>query len=146
MNVTDIISDPFTGPYEGEDYFIDETGVIHVPVENVRLAAMIMRKVNASNMFENKLVKVGQGGDSILLDFDALADIPPVFATRIGPKQVVSAEVKTDGERFYVYIDGKRNIKISKKLAQAKTYIKRIGKQLEQTMSESTWEDADSEE
>ncbi len=39
----DIISDPITGPYEGEDFCIDEEGYIQVSDNNVRTAALIMR-------------------------------------------------------------------------------------------------------
>ena len=82
----DIISDPITGPFEGEDYWIDDSGVIQVAENNVRLAAIIMRKANLSGKFDKKLVKIGAQGDSILLGFDSLTDTAPVYSAKIGYK------------------------------------------------------------
>lgn len=128
----DIISDPITGPYEGEDFCIDEEGYIQVSDNNVRTAALIMRKANTSGVFNVNLVKVGQRGDTILLGFDNLSATEPVFTNQIGYQHSVLAEVKvgTDG-KFCIYLDKKRSARMFSKLASAKTFIKRLDKDLQ---------------
>ena len=65
QQLLDIISDPITGPYEGEDFCVDEQGYIQVYDNNPKVAAMIMRKTNTSGLFPINLVKVAHKGDTI---------------------------------------------------------------------------------
>ena len=44
-----IISDPYEGPEEGIDFWVDENGLIQVP--DNRIAGLIMRKANVSGSF-----------------------------------------------------------------------------------------------
>ena len=130
--LTNIISDPFDGPFEGEDFWIDEDGTIQVAENNVRVAAMIMRKANSSGVFDQRLVKIGAQGDSILLGFDTLADVTPVYTAKIGFKGDMLAEVKADlNGKFCLYINGKRGAKLFNKLASVKSAIKKLDKELQ---------------
>jgi len=141
----DIISDPFNGPFEGEDFCIDEQGYIQVINNNIRIAATIMRKANTSGLFNINLVKVGHRGDSILLGFDTVASTQPVFVNKIGYQNAVVAEVKvSDDGKFCIYLDKKRSSKTFAKLASAKTFIKRLDKDL-QSVGETvaTYEESD---
>jgi hypothetical protein len=96
----DVISDPYSGREEGVDFWVDEDG--YIQTQDVRTAALIMRTANLSGEFEQNLVKVGQKGDSILLGFDMLLNVPPVHTAKIGYLKSVIAEVKTDGKQFSV--------------------------------------------
>ena len=125
----DVISDPYNGREEGVDFWVDEEG--YIQVQDIRTAALLMREANTSGLFDQSLVKVGQKGDSILLGFDILSDIPPVYTAKIGYLKAVTAEVKTDGKNFSVYLDGKRLTRAFNKLASTKTYIKRLDKELQ---------------
>ena len=130
--LTDIISDPISGPFEGEDFWIDEDGTIQIAENDVKLAATIMRKANNSGVFAQRLVKVGASGDSILLGFDTLTAAEPVFKSQIGYQKGVLAEVKVDTNgKFCVYLDKKRSARLFAKLASAKTFIKRLDKDLQ---------------
>ena len=53
--LTKIITDPIIGPFEGEDFWIDDNGTIQVAENNVKMAATIMRKTNASGKFKQRL-------------------------------------------------------------------------------------------
>ncbi len=126
----EVISDPYDGPEEGIDFWVDEQG--HIQVQNNRTAALIMRKANISNLFENKLVKVGQRGDSILLGFDTLLDAAPVYSARIGYKGDTLAEVKKDANgMFCLYLNKKRATRMFKKLTSTKTFLKKLDKELQ---------------
>jgi len=141
----DIISDPFTGPFEGEDFCIDEQGYIQVYDNNPKIAAMIMRKANTSGLFPVNLVKVAHKGDSIILGFDNLSTTEPVFANQIGYQKSVLAEVKVgDDGKFCIYLDKRRSSRTFAKLAGAKTFIKRLDKDL-QSVGETvaTYEESD---
>jgi hypothetical protein len=127
----DIITDPITGPFEGEDYWIDEDGTIQISENNIRLAAIIMRKANTSGVFEHKLVKIGNRGDSVLLGFDDLVDQPAVYASDIGYKNDTHAEVKLDkAGKFCLYLNNKRCTRMFKKLASVKLFLKRLDQDL----------------
>jgi hypothetical protein len=129
--LSSIIGDPIDGPYEGEDYWIDDDGTIQVADNNVRLAAMIMRQANNSGMFETKLVKVGNKGDSILLGFDTMADIKPIYTAKIGYKRDTLAEIKKDlTGKFCVYFNNKRAARMFAKLSAAKAYLKKVDSEL----------------
>ena len=129
----DLISDPIMGPFEGEDFCVDQDGIIQVGDNNVRMAALIMRKANTSGQFAEHLVKVGHRGDTILLGFDSLFKIDSVFSNQIGFKGDTVAEVKKDPDQdhFYVYLNGKRSIKQFKSLGKARGFIKKLDKDLQ---------------
>lgn len=130
--LNNIIGDPINGPYEGEDYWIDADGTVQVAENNVRLAAMIMRKTNNSGAFDTKLVKLGSKGDSILLGFDTMADIAPVYTAKIGFKRDTFAEVKKDlAGKFCVYLNQKRAARMFNKLSSAKVYLKKLDVELQ---------------
>lgn len=132
-DLNEIIGDPINGPYEGEDYWIDEDGTVQVAENNVVLAATIMRKANSSGQFPVKLVKIGQRGDSIILGFDTLADVDPVYTSKIGFKGDTLAEVKrTQDNKFCIYLNKKRATRMFKKLTSAKTFLKRLDRELQQ--------------
>ena len=130
--LNNIIADPFEGPFEGEDYWIDDNGVIQVAENNVRLAAIIMRKANLSGKFDKKLVKIGAQGDSILLGFDTLTDALPVYSAKIGFKGDMLAEVRADESgKFCLYINGKRGNKMFAKLSAVKSAIKKLDREMQ---------------
>jgi hypothetical protein len=131
QDLTKIISDPMEGPFEGEDFWIDDDGTIQIAENNVRLAAIIMRKTNSSGKFPQRLVKIGTQGDSILLGFDTLGDAEPVYTAKIGFKGDILAEVKEDQSgKFCLYINGKRGAKMFNKLSLVKSALKKLDKDL----------------
>jgi hypothetical protein len=123
-------NDPYEGPFEGEDYLIDDDGVIHVG--DPRLAATICRKVNMSNKFTNRLVNIGKSGDMISLGFDEIADTISVHSEKLGSNKDLKSDIKTDGTVFYVYLEGKRKTKTFNTLSIAKAYCKKLSNQLDQ--------------
>ena len=128
----DLVSDPILGPFEGEDFWIDPDGTIQIAENNVKIAALLMRKVNTSGLFDVNLVKMGQRGDSILLGFDTLLDADPVYSAKIGFKSDTLAEIKRDiNDKFCVYVNGKRLARMFAKLTQAKQMIKKLDKDLQ---------------
>jgi hypothetical protein len=141
----DIISDPISGPFEGEDFCIDEQGYIQVYDHNPKTAAMIMRKANTSGVFDVNLVKIAHKGDSIILGFDHLSSVEPVFKNQIGYQKSVLAEVKvSDDGKFCIYLDKRRSSRIFNKLASAKTFVKRLDKDLQSTGETiATYEESD---
>jgi len=141
----DIISDPIAGPFEGEDFCIDEQGYIQVYDGNPKTAAMIMRKANTSGLFPINLVKVAHKGDTIILGFDNVSTTQSVFVSQIGYQKSVLAEVKIDTDgKFYIYLDKKRSARTFNKLASAKTFVKRLDKDLQSTGETiATYEESD---
>lgn len=138
-----VISDPYDGREEGIDFWIDEQG--YIQTQDVRTAALLMRKANTSGQFDQNLVKVGQKGDSLILGFDTVLGTKPVFANQIGYQKGVLAEVKVgDDGKFCIYLDKKRSARTFAKLASAKTFIKRLDQDL-QTVGETvaTYEESD---
>jgi hypothetical protein len=130
--LNEIIGDPINGPYEGEDYWIDEDGTIQVAENNAILAGTILRKANNSGQFTVKLVKIGQRGDSIILGFDTLLDDDPVYTAKIGYMHDTVAEVKKDTSgKFCLYLNKKRATRIFTKLTAAKTFLKKLDKELQ---------------
>lgn len=130
--LNEIIGDPINGPYEGEDYWIDEDGTIQIAENNAILAGTILRKANNSGQFDTKLVKIGQRGDSIILGFDTLLDADPVYVTDIGYMRDTHAEVKKDlAGKFCLYLNKKRATRMFNKLASAKSYLKKLDKDLQ---------------
>ena len=141
----DIISDPITGPFEGEDFCVDEQGYIQVYDSNPKIAAMIMRKANTSGLFPVNLVKVAHKGDSIILGFDNVSNTEPVFTNQIGYQKSVLAEVKVgDDGKFCIYLDKRRSSRTFAKLAGAKTFVKRLDKDLQSVGDTvATYEESD---
>ena len=134
LKVVKLVEDPFNGPYEGEDFYVDDDGIIQITDNNTKLAATITRKVNQSGKFKQKLVRIGQKGDCILLDFDHLTDIDAIHSENIGFDRKTLAEIKQDTQGLcYVYINGRRSNKIFKSLSVAKSFVKRTDKDLKQT-------------
>jgi hypothetical protein len=145
FQLLDIISDPIDGPFEGEDFCIDEQGYIQVYDSDPKVAALIMRKANTSGVFDVNLVKVAHKGDSIILGFDTVSGTDPVFVNQIGYQKSVLAEVKVgDDGKFCIYLDKRRSARVFNKLASAKTFVKRLDKDL-QTVGETvaTYEESD---
>lgn len=140
-----IISDPILGPFEGEDFCVDEQGYIQVYDNDPKVAAMIMRRANSSGLFPVNLVKIAHKGDAIILGFDTISSTAPVFVNQIGYQKAVLAEVKVgeDG-KFCIYLDKKRSARTFAKLTSAKTFVKRLDKDL-QTVGETvaTYEESD---
>lgn len=135
--LNEIIGDPINGPYEGEDYWIDEDGTIQVAENNAILAGTILRKANNSGQFAVKLVKIGQRGDSIILGFDTLLDADPVYTTNIGYMRDTLAEVKKDtAGKFCLYLNKKRATRMFTKLTAAKTFLKKLDKDLQNEATE----------
>jgi hypothetical protein len=141
----DIISDPIVGPFEGEDFCIDEQGYIQVYDSNPKTAAMIMRKANTSGLFPVNLVKVAHKGDSIILGFDNVSNTESVFTNQIGYQKGVLAEVKVgDDGKFCIYLDKRRSSRTFAKLAGAKTFVKRLDKDLQSVGDTvATYEESD---
>lgn len=141
----EIISDPILGPFEGEDFCIDEQGYIQIYDANPKVAAMIMRKANSSGLFAQNLVKIAHKGDSIILGFDNLSVAEPVFANQIGYQKSVLAEVKVSSDgKFCIYLDKKRSSRIFNKLVSAKSFIKKLDKDLQSTGETiATYEESD---
>lgn len=136
--LNEIIGDSVDGPYEGEDYWIEEDCTIQVAENNVVLAATILRKTNNSGLFESRLVKLGQKGDSILLGFDTLEDVPSVYTANIGYKRDTVAEVKKDkAGKFCIYINNKRSTRMFGKLPAAKAYLNKLDLELQNESTES---------
>lgn len=132
--LTAIITDPMEGPFEGEDYYLDASGIIQVPVDDIKLAAIIMRKVNSSGVFDKKLVRVGQGGDNIWLGFDTMTEAEPVYKQKIGPNKDTSVEVKKDAAgKFCLYLNGQRSTRLFKKLVTVKAFLKQLDLELKNT-------------
>jgi len=130
--LNEIIGDPINGPYEGEDYWIDEDGTIQIAENNAILAGTILRKTNNSGQFDTKLVKIGQRGDSIILGFDTLLDADPVYKAQIGYMRDTLAEVKKDNAgKFCLYLNKKRATRMFSKLTAAKAFLKKLDKDLQ---------------
>lgn len=135
--LNEIIGDPILGPYEGEDYWIDEDGTVQVAENNAILAGTILRKANNSGRFDTKLVKIGQRGDSIILGFDTLLDADPVYKVNIGYMRDTLAEVKKDNAgKFCLYLNKKRATRMFTKLTAAKTFLKKLDKELQSQATE----------
>jgi len=130
--LTKIITDPIIGPFEGEDFWIDDNGTIQVAENNVKMAATIMRKTNASGKFKQRLVKIGHSGDSILLGFDNLTEVKPIYTAKIGFKGDMLAEVKEDADgKFCLYINGKRGARMFSKLSAVKAALKKLDREMQ---------------
>lgn len=127
----EVITDPYAGREEGVDFWVDENG--YIQTQDVRTAALIMRTANGSGAFEQNLVRVGHKGDSILLGFDDLANIEPVYTANIGYKRDTLAEVKKDAAgKFCLYINKKRSTRLFNKLPTVKSFLKKLDKELQQ--------------
>jgi hypothetical protein len=145
QQLIDLITDPISGPFEGEDFCVDEQGYIQVYNNDPKIAAMIMRKANISGLFAVNLVKVAHKGDSIVLGFDTTSGTEPIFANQIGYQKSVLAEVKVAADgKFCIYLDKRRSARVFAKLASAKTFIKRLDRDLQSTGETiATYEESD---
>lgn len=132
-DLSDVISCPINGPFEGEEYWIDHSNdTIQIADNNVRLAATIMRKVNSLDLFETKLVKIGQAGDNILLGLDTLTDTKPIYTARIGFQRDTLIEVKKDkAGKLCLYVNQKRHARMFNKMVSAKEFIKTLDSELQ---------------
>ena len=142
-DLADLINDPYEGPEEGVDFWVDERG--YIQVDNTYTAGIILRRANTSGQFNQTLVRLGQRGDSMLLGFDTLVDADAIYSTKIGLNCDILAEIKEDlGGKFCVYLDHKRSARMFNKLAGAKKFVKSLDKDLK-TVSEpvSTYDDLD---
>jgi len=132
-HVINLVSDPFAGPFEGQDFVIDEQGLIQVTENNVRTAALIMRNVNTSGIFAKKLVKIGRSGDSILLGFDTLSDAESIYSDDIGPDNATRIQVKKDtAGKFVIYVDDRRSARPLKSMTAVKKFIRTLDQELRQ--------------
>lgn len=136
VNLLDIISDPYNGPEEGVDFWIDEDGLIQVPSETPAVAGKILRLANSSGAFDKKLVKFGIKGDSILLGFDNLLDTAPIYKSNIGYKRDSVAEIKQDDSKFYVYLNGKRSTRQFATVSKARAFIRKLDKEMKSDAEE----------
>lgn len=132
----DIISDPFDGPEEGVDFWVDEDGYIQVPADTPLVAGKILKRANSSGLFDKKLVKLGTKGDSILLGFDTLVNVLAIFTAKIGFKGDNLAEIKQDLKKFYVYFNGKRSNRTFATLGKARAFIRKLDKELKSEAEE----------
>lgn len=127
-HLSELISCPIEGPFEGEDYWVDNTtNTIQIAHNDIKLAATIMRKVNASDLFDIKLVKVGQAGDSILLGTDTLTEDKAIYTANIGFQRDTLAEVKKDKTgKLCLYLNKKRSPRMFNKMSSLKEFLKTL--------------------
>lgn len=145
--INEIVHDPIEGPEFGFDYIIDEEGKINVSIENIKMSGIIIRKVNKSGIFKNKLIPIGKSGDYIILDFDTVSDTDSVYNTSIGINKNLKAEVKIDNKsQAIVYFNDKRYPKIFKDLTYAKRFIKKMDKEIKRINKEESIEFDDDDE
>jgi hypothetical protein len=133
--LNDMIADPFDGPFEGEDFWVTEDGIIQVNNNDIGLAGKIMRKINQSGNFDKPLIKLGTSGDSIQLSFDTLGDTTPIFSAKIGFKGDMLAEIRqseNDKKEYLLYMNGKRNVKVYNSLARVKRAINKLDSEMKQ--------------
>lgn len=132
MRTSDIlvecIDDQIDGPHYGEDFIIDDHGFVQV--HSAKQAGLIMRKVNQSNLFDDKLVRLGNHGDCVILGFDTLTTQVPVFETTVGYEKLPVEIKQTNEGKFCIYVGSKRSSRLFNKLAGAKKYIKQLDKEL----------------
>lgn len=137
-----MIEDPFEGPFEGEDFLVDDYGYVHVTNNDQKLAGMIARKVNLSNKFDMKMVRLGTSGDTIVLGFDPLTDVTPVHTDRIGFKKDVLVDVRqSSSTEFYIYVGKRRKNKVYSTLNRAKAAIKLLDKSLQKMAEEPSYDE-----
>lgn len=131
-NIEKLIStDPYSYPFEGEDYTIEENGNITVADNNTQLAGIICHRINRSGKFDHKLTRFGVVGGAIILGFDKLADKEPVFSDQLGRRKNIPVEIRELDEVFYIYINGQRSTKSFLKLSTAKAYGTRMVRHLD---------------
>jgi len=115
--------------FEGEDYYYDGDNII---ANDRRIAGKILRAINTSGLFSKQAVVV-KNGEQPVIGFDALADARSVFQDTIGTDEFpMDVEIKTDStNKFYIYTNGKRNVRTFDKFPHAKRYIKKLDQQLQ---------------
>lgn len=140
-----LISKPYEAPYEGEDYFIDDTTGL-IEVIDTKISGTICHRVNNSGKFDRRLVKLNQSGDMITLGFDTLEDVDSIYETRIGYRDDTLAEIKeSEDSEFFVYLNSKRHSKSFKSLKSAKMYLNKLSKVLkdQNTVNEYEYSEED---
>ena len=131
QELIEFISNIADGLVEGTDYYIDDDGLINVDIKNAGIAGSIIREVNQSNLYSEKMVRITVSGDTIILGFDTIRTMPSVFALTIGKNKDTLAEVKEDGTgKFCFYLNDRRNTRTFRKLSTAKRFIKDMDKEL----------------
>jgi hypothetical protein len=71
------------------------------------------------------------------LGFDTLLDADPVYTTNIGYMRDTLAEVKKDtAGKFCLYLNKKRATRMFTKLTAAKTFLKKLDKDLQNEATE----------
>jgi len=124
------LTDPFDGPYEGEDFWCEDE-FIYVGNKNFILSAKIMREINNRPEFDKRLVKFRTAGDVVVLGFDSLADAASIFTVKIGPHKEKTIELKeTEDSRIAIYINKERSSVTFKTLKASKKYIKKLNRTL----------------
>ena len=142
--LVNLLDSPYEGPYEGEDFIVNDDGYIQVFDNNIRLCGLIVHKVNKSSISDKTMVKLYTAGDAITLGFDETRAVESIFSKNIGFHGDVQAEIKVDTEgKFIVYINNKRKVKMYTTLAQAKVAINKLDKELLRTVEESEYNDND---
>lgn len=130
QKIIELVDNPITGPFYGEDFCIDHQG--YIQVNDPKTAGLIIRTVNQSGVFSNKIVKIGTSGDAILLGFDTLQDAEPIFETTVGPEKTLVQVKKTTEDKLCVYLGGRRSAKLYNTLSTIKKYIKKLDQELHQ--------------
>jgi hypothetical protein len=134
VELLEVISDPYNGLEEGVDFWVDESG--YIQVSTTLIAGKILSRVNASGQFEKKLVKLAVKGDSIILGFDTLLDVEPAYVTKIGYKSSTEVAIKSDGKKFYVYLNSKRSNRAFTTLGKARSFVRKLDKELKSETEE----------
>lgn len=142
--ITDILSKtfcPIDGPFEGEDYHVDEEG--YIVVDDPLTAGRICRIVN-KKIIDKKLIKLGTKGGAVILGFDELRDVNPVYSDSVGDDRDIKVNVKQglNGIHF-VYVDGRRMPKSYKTLGLAKAYVKKLDRDLKALSNVAGFDDSD---
>ena len=131
QRLTEIISDPFDGPFDGIDYFIDDDDTIYVIESSPAMAGLIAHRVNKSGAFPQKLIRLGLKGGGVVLGFDTLAESSPIFTIKIGYGKDILAEVKeTEDGKFCFYLNKRRSSKMFKTLLTTKRYLKKLDREM----------------
>jgi len=113
---------------EGEDYHYDGENIV---AHNIHAAGKVLRAINSSGLFTKQAVVIKKGEQPII-GFDTAANAQVVFQDTIGPDfEEVEVEIKTDdSNKFYLYTNGRRNVKTFDKLAHAKRYVYKLEQQM----------------
>lgn len=116
---------------EGEDFHYDGDNVV---AHNIRAAGKVLRAINTSGLFSKQAIVIKKGEEPVI-GFDTAGDAKVVFQDTIGPEhEEMDVEIKTDASgKFYLYTNGKRNVRDFDKLTHAKRYVSKLDNQLRTT-------------